>query len=177
MRCDSQKSRPSAEHAARPLLVLKHVILSALVAPPRGMLEQMRAGWSVDDRANFEKQSEAHRDAIWQPLCDAGLWSDLSPSEKEHARATAATMTAQQQVSALWRAESAQVLIWALGMLPEPPPYDTTANPEILKQIPSADLPSFVASAELREPGAIDRARSTAESLALAEPHAAPDRK
>jgi hypothetical protein len=59
--------------------------------------------------------------------------------------------------------ESAQVLLWALGMVPHLPPYDTQANHDLLKQIPAGDIPGFISSARLRKDSEIDRARDDAE--------------
>jgi hypothetical protein len=54
--------------------------------------------------------------------------------------------------------------MWALGMLPALPPYDTMADPGLLKQIPLRDVAAFVQGAHLREQAAIDGARDAAES-------------
>jgi hypothetical protein len=72
-------------------------------------------------------------------------------------------MTPQQQVNASWRVESAQVLMWALGLVRDLPSYDTQASHDLLKQIPSNDIPRFVSSARLRKEAEIDRARADAE--------------
>ena len=156
-------SRPTSEDAARRLVILKHIVASALVAPPRDMLRQMTAQWGEDERTKFQQQAEAQRDQFWQGLRDAGLWQLLSPRERVHAQSTMAMMTEQQQDDASWRMEAAQTLMWALGMLPELPPYDTMASHDLLKQIPSRDVATFVQSARLREQAELDRARDTAE--------------
>lgn len=158
-----RNSRPTAADAARRLVILKHIVASALVAPPRDMLQQMTAKWDADQRDKFKRQAESEREQFWRGLRDAGLWQHLSPREQEHAQSTMATMTAQQQVDASWRMEAAQTLMWALGMLPELPPYDTMAGHDLLKQIPSRDVTAFIQSARLREQTEIDRARDTAE--------------
>ena len=158
-----RNSRPTAEDAARRLVILKHVVASALVAPPRDMLQQMTAQWGADDHEKFRQQAEAQRDQLWGGLREARLWDHLSPREQEHAKSTMVTMTGQQQVDASWRMEAAQTLMWALGMVPELPAYDTMASHDLLKQIPSRDMLPFVQSARLREKAELDGARDTAE--------------
>ena len=158
-----RNSRPSAEDAARRLVILKHVVLSALVAPPREMLSAMSSKWSADENEKFQQHAKAQRDQFWQGLRDAGLRRYLSPREQAHAQSTMVTMTERQQIDATWRVEAAQALMWALGMLAELPPYDTRAKHDLLKQIPSDDLASFIKSARLREQSELDRARDTAE--------------
>ena len=156
-------SRPTAADAARRLIILKQMVLSALVAPPREMLRQMSSKWSAHESEQFHQQAEAQRDQFWQGLRDAGLWHYLSPREQAHAQSTMATMTQQQQFDATWRIEAAQTLMWALAMLPELPSYDTRASHDLLKQMPSRDLAPFIQVARLRDQSELDRARDTAE--------------
>lgn len=119
--------------------------------------------WSADDRERFTADSEAKREEFWQPLRQAGLWQSVSRGEQEFADTTIVTMTPQQQLDASWRVESAQILMWALELIPRLPPYDTQASHDLLKQIPSNDIPRFVSSARLRTESEIDRARADAE--------------
>lgn len=158
-----RKSRPTAEDAGRRLVILKHIVASALIAPPRDMLQEMTAKWDTEERSNFERQAEVQREQFWKGLRDAGLWQHLSPNERAHAESTAATMTERQQVDASWRMEAAQTLMWALGMLPDLPPYDTMASRDLLKQIPSRDVVAFIRSARLRDQAEFDAARDAAE--------------
>jgi hypothetical protein len=158
-----RSSRPSAEDATKRLLVLKHIVVSALSAPPREMLREISVKWSADEQREFEQRAEKGRDQLWQGLRDLGLWSSLSPKEKALAESTMATMTQQQQVDSSWRVEAAQALMWALRMLPEMPPYDRQAPPELLKQVPSQDVKALLKSARLRDQAEIDRARDNAE--------------
>lgn len=157
-------SRPTSEDAARRLVVLKHVVASAQVAPPRDMLQQMTSRWGADERAKFQEQARLQRDQSWRALRDAGLWRHLSPSEQEHAQSTIATMTEQQQAGASWRMEAAQTLMWDLCLVPELPSYDTLASHDLIKQIPSGDMIDFIKSSRLRDQSEIDRARDIAES-------------
>ena len=156
-------THPTAEDAARRLIILKHIVVSALIAPPRDMLRQMMSKWGSDERTQFQQEAETKRDQMWQGLRDAVWWPHLSPQEQAHAQTTMATMTEQQQADASWRMEAAQALMWALGLLPALPPYDTMASHDLLKQIPSRNDTVFFQSAHLRERAEIDQARDTAE--------------
>jgi len=127
------------------------------------MLVTLFQQWSADDRIRFEADSETRRNEFWQPLRETALWKCIAPSERELAQTTIVTMSPQQQVNATWRMEAAQVLMWALGLVPELPPYDTQADHDLLKQLPTGDIPRFVSSARLRSEPEIDRARDDAE--------------
>lgn len=158
-----RNSRPGAEQAARRLVILKHVVASALIVPPRDMLQELKAEWNADERGKFERDAAERRDELWSRLRHAGLWQHLSPKELEHTRSSAASMTERQQVDASWRLEAAQTLMWALRILPELPPFDTKADPGLLRAVPPGDLAEFVRSARLLDSETIDDARETAE--------------
>ena len=163
MSSKKHKSPPTSAEAARRLLILKHVVVSAFAAPPRDVLRQATAQWSETEQQRFRQRAVIERDQFCQRLREAGLWQHLSPLEQAYARSTLLTATEQQQLDATWRLEAAQTLIWALGMLGQMPPYDTSADPDLLKQIPSAHAAAFVESARLREQAEIERERDVAE--------------
>jgi hypothetical protein len=142
---------------------LKYVVVYALTAPPRDMLRALLQQWSAEDREKFTTDAEVRREEFWQPVRLTGLWEYMSPSEVDLAEATIVTMSPQQQVDACWRVEAAQVLMWSLGLIPQLPPYDTQANHDLLKQIPTADIARFVSSAKLRTESEIDQERANAE--------------
>jgi hypothetical protein len=156
-------SGPTAEDAARRLIVLKYVVGHSIVVPPRDLLAQLLQQWSEEDRRRFIDEAETMRDQFWDALRGADLWSSLSPAELDYARATAITMTDQQRLNASWRMEAVQTLMWALGLIGKLPPWDTEANHELLKTIPSGDISSFISAATLRDRSEIDRAREAAE--------------
>ncbi|HEX5104527.1 MAG TPA: DUF4272 domain-containing protein, partial [Pirellulaceae bacterium] len=144
----SRLSRPSAAQVAERLVVLKFIVAHAMIAPPRDMLNEWMRSWPPHEYAGFEREATARNKAFWQKALDAGLWEELSPEELELASATIVTMTQQQQVNASWRIEAAQVLMWALELIPELPPYDTQASHDLLREIPK--MPDFAAQARLR---------------------------
>lgn len=163
MATQSSLHRPSSEDVARRLLILKYVAAYALTAPPLDVLRKSFKNWSEEDQRKFVSDGEVRRDEFWGKLRHLGLWEYLSPTERGLAATTILTMSPQQRVNATWRVEAVQVLMWAVGMIPELPPYDTKASHELLKQIPSQDVPKFLASTRLRKTAEIDDARSDAE--------------
>lgn len=154
---------PSARDAAVRYIVLNRIAVSALIAPPREMLESMMAPWSEEDRQQFVVDCEEQRDTFWQSLKNFELWEYLTPRELEFTQATMHTMSERQQVDAIWRVEAAQVLLWAVGAIDEIPPYDSPADHEVLKQHPNCSVPEFIERATLRPREEIGRARDIAE--------------
>lgn len=152
-------SRPSAENVARRLLVLKYVVAYTFLVPP----EKNRQHWSAAEQEKFADQARIRRDQFWQGLHTAGLGNELTAEEREYAASTPATMTPSQQINASWRMEAAQVLLWALGLLPALPPWGELADPAGLQAIPAEDPGTFIREAALRPAPEIDRAREMAE--------------
>jgi len=159
----SSRSRPSAERAARRLIVLGYVVAYALSAPPRDELDALILQWSEEERRKLAREGESRRDRFWLGLRGLGLWSELTPGERELARTTIVTMTDRQQADASWRIEALQALMWALGMLSQLPPYDTMADHELLERVPVRPPADFWRGAQLRPQSEIERARDAAE--------------
>lgn len=163
MTTENPHCRPSAEDVGRRVLILKYVVVYALTAPPRDMLPTLFQHWSSEDRDKFVTEAEENREKFWQSLRRTDLWEHVSLRERDLAATTIVTMSLEHQVNASWRVEAAQVLMWSLGLIPHLPPYDTQADHDLLKQIPSDDIPHFVSSGQLRKVSEIDRARADAE--------------
>lgn len=152
--------RPAAQDAARRLVILHHVILAPVVLMTRASrlgLENAAEG----ERAQIAAFLESQRDLFWSKLRERGLWEFLAPSELELAKENGATMSDQQIVNASWRAESANVLAWALGLRDEIGPYDRQTEPWRMNL--DTDVAAFIASAKLRNPEEVEKARDLAE--------------
>jgi hypothetical protein len=157
----SKQRRPDASLVAKRLAILKFVVAHAMVAPPRSMLKQWMESWPTHEVAEFKVDAMFKNEEFWQRVRDVGLWDLLSPDELALANSDLVTMTLQQQVNASWRLEAAQVLMWALELIPGLPPYDTQASNDLLRNIPK--LPELLGEAKLRDESTIDKARDLAE--------------
>ena len=158
-----QNSRPTAEEAARRLIILRYLVVRALSAPPREMVDGWFEHWSADDVQDFTQYAEKENEKFWRALHDMGLWDFVSPDEQHFGSKTIVTVEPQEQFDASWRIESAQILLWALGLIQELPPYDEMADHDLLEIIPSENVGGFIHSARLRSRAEIDRARDIAE--------------
>lgn len=72
-------------------------------------------------------------------------------------------MSDRDQISASWRIEAVQILLWALNFVEEVPAYDTQADHALLKTHLRTEVPEILRTATLRPTAEIDRARSIAE--------------
>ncbi len=153
--------RPGPAQVATRGVILKHVAVYSQLAPPRPMLQAMMAHWSEGDRRQFAVDAESRRDEFWARL--GNLREELSPWEREYSRTTMLTMSARQQIDASWRTEAFQILLWALGLVDNVPPYDVEVEHDLLKAFPPDRSEIFVAQARLRPEEILDAARDVAE--------------
>lgn len=153
--------RPSAADAASRAAILVRVAVHALMQPPRAALAQLVAGKSDAELAEATTMADAKREEFWSAL--GPLRDLLSPWELEFSKASFVTMTADQQLTAMWRAEAFQALAWALGTIDALPPYGEQAGQDILRGFAPDGLRTYIERAALRPPAEIDRARTIAE--------------
>lgn len=156
-------TRPSAQDAAKRLMALRYVVGYALATPPPHLLKPAFESWDESDRLEFAIDAERIRDEFWGPVRASPLWDAMSPREKKFAETTVVTMSAQQHIDFTWRLEAMLVLMWAMELLPELPPYDEPATPELLELLPAVPFEVLVRDARLRPEQQIDHARSLAE--------------
>lgn len=95
----------------------------------------------------------------------SGVNSLLSPDEKKLFEAEPGTWTQQQMFDASWRMESLGVLLWAMGISDEIPPYDVQfSDEEKLEAVPFLDsIGAFVEGSKIRNKKEIQKARNVAE--------------
>jgi hypothetical protein len=149
--------KPHAGSVATRAIISKFVVAAAFTAPP----PSLRDGWTRDERDKFIATAETWRLNIMNTLGD--LRGALTPWEEEYFAASAATMSLQQQIDGLWRIESLQVLLWALNIISDLPPYDAQASSELLNLYPDASAEASIKSAWLRPAAAIENQRDIAE--------------
>lgn len=153
---------PGLEQAKARAFVLRHVAVYALANPPPAVSAEVFARWSEEERIAALRQTEIDRESFWALL--GPLRSQLSPREQEFAGTNMTTMTQAQRVAAAWRTEALQTLLWALGIVPEIPPYDTAAGDTPIKGYSAAVLDSALTTAQLRPLAEIATARGIAET-------------
>lgn len=121
------------------------------------------ASWSREEKADFQKKMIEHRDSVWASFKEVGLWPFLSSEERKLAEVTGATVTMRQLIDVSWRMESADVLLWALGLVPSLGSYSEQASLDHLKLVSGISVSKFVESASLRTREEIEKARDLAE--------------
>jgi hypothetical protein len=153
------KKRPTAEEAARRLLILKHLVVYAHASVYGKRLHQCP---DLPEAARADLHS-IMGGMFSETLKKQNLWEHVSPIEREFFECSVANLKEQQVVNASWRSEAVRTLMWALGMIHEFPSYDASAHGEITAQVKVDDPLSFISSARLRDDKEIDRARDIAQ--------------
>jgi hypothetical protein len=157
------ESRPNITEAVGRLLALRCVVTHALTAPPRDLIAGWLGRWTEAERERYAHQSESQSKAFWNTVNSSPIFTYLSPWERQFATTTMLTMSSQDQIDALWRVEAAQVLMWALRLIPELPAADTQAEPDLLKLEILSRGTNLLSSTQLRSEAEIDHARDVAE--------------
>lgn len=138
---------PPAERVAQ-----RAVALLALAV--RGLLEQ-------DAGTASEAEAEKVRSELVERVGAVGARAECEPEEVAFLSAPIGSVGAQNTANAVWRAEGAQVLLWALGSR-DLPPHDQQEHPyEVARGAGLRDgkLPKVLASPKLRPAAEIDGLR------------------
>ncbi|MGO9599486.1 MAG: DUF4272 domain-containing protein, partial [Isosphaeraceae bacterium] len=126
--------------------------------PPPDLTPTILDGWSDDDRDRFIQKFDQVSRSMRDSLESSGLWADTSPQERAFFETRLLDRTMQQFLSAAWSMEALACCLWAIGLLPEIPPYD--AQSSVLDRVPKGDVSEL---GESRSAAEIERARSVAE--------------
>jgi len=156
-------AKPSAQDVAKRLLILKYVVVQALALPPQDLIQNLFSRWSKDEQRVFTKEFAERTNQVVSSLKSNGLWKLMTKEEQEFIQSVPPKIKYQQHLNALWRLESAVVLMWALGLINDFPAFDSQSDAEILKQIPYEDIRKFLNGSKLLFDGEIERKRSLAE--------------
>jgi len=156
-------AKPTAQEAARRLIVLNGMVAYACAMPPPQVWNNLLPKWSKAEQDQFFEQFKKIPQSIAGFLKSAGVWNDLSPKEDKFLHAYPQDLRPQDQINVSWKMEAAAALMWVLGILPDFPLFDEQTNPELLKRIPKQDVSQFIETAELRTPEELELKRSLAE--------------
>jgi hypothetical protein len=159
----SLSSGPDAATVMRRTLILRHQLTKAIATPPAEFLSQLMKEWSAADGVAFLERSKAMNERQIVYLRTSGLWPLMTPQEQEFAAVTFQDTTPQQHADALWSAEAAGVLMWALGLIPSMPQFDTRFDESQLRPFPQEDVHALVKGAALRPKADVARARDVAQ--------------
>ena len=141
-------ARPNAREISARLLVLVRVVQWDASAPEEG----------ADVAALAHGAARAEAD-----LRERGLWELATESEQRFLTRSPLEADERMRVDASWSLEALAPLSWALGLVPELPPYEAVVEPEFLAGFPDASLDELTARAQPRSDAERDRARSLAE--------------
>lgn len=138
--------RPDATTVARRALVL-------LACSERGLLDQ-------DAGSPGEAEAEALRAETWAWMVEVGLDQAAEPAEVELLQTPIGKAHPQAIINGVWRAEGAQVLLWALGQRPLPR-YDAQEHPYAVARDAGlrADDPAALRTPTLRSPEVLESKR------------------
>ena len=154
---------PAAEEVNRRLLVLRGVVTHALAAPTREELANLSEHWTEEARDAAIEGSVKQRDDMVAHVQKQGLWEHHTDRERAFLSTSYLNMSDGQQTDFAWRLEAAQVLMWALGFVPELPPLDELAKPANLKLVRPPEPGQPHPAPQLRSPDELQTACALAD--------------
>ncbi|MGE0712845.1 MAG: DUF4272 domain-containing protein [Planctomycetota bacterium] len=141
---DLLRAGPALPDAAR--VAARALVLLGLSF--RGLLEQ-----NAGKEGAAEVEALRQRLAAWlQTTAEGALWAEAEPEEQELLSAALGAPEPQAIVDAVWQAEGAQLLLWALGARPLPP-HDEQEHPyRVARELGflEPEAPALLAAPELR---------------------------
>ena len=153
--------RPTLIEVYNRLLILKHVVVYALSNPPENILLEVSAQWTKQDKDDYDKSSKERSHKQRALLKQVGMWQHITSQERNFLESFGFGIKQKQIVDASWKAESAVVLMWALGWVENFPKMDEEVDPDILK---SFDGTKKVDALQLRPFEEIEKKRELMES-------------
>lgn len=128
--------------------------------PPPEMTGEFMANWSQEDREQLVRKHDEASEKVRHYLQNNKLWQLATHEEWAFFNARLLDRTPQQYADAAWGLESVCCCLWALGLIPEVPPYDKPTAPEVTKKLSKEVSAESVA---LRAEETLGEARETAQ--------------
>ncbi len=144
-------------------IILKYIFVTGLAAHAVDNLRNSGGQWTADEEIRFEAETTERSKQNVDRLKAAGLWHDAEEAERVFLQTRIDQISAQQRIDAGWLAESIACLLWALGFIPELPPYDQETGHELVNALPATSVKDLIKQAHLRPQREIEKQRDIAE--------------
>jgi hypothetical protein len=154
---------PDAAAAMSRALILKYQIVTGMATPPPDVLSGLMRSWALSERQRFLDEYRQRQAQNEKTLREGGLWAEMTSNEQKFIRALPSEVSQQMLVDVSWLMESAECLLWSLGLIDDLPPYDIQADSNHLKRVPSSSVQELRENAKLRPSDVISEARDAAE--------------
>ena len=130
---------PTEKEVLRRLACLTIVVRHALRLPAPDVTVSLLEQLPEPGRDEMRQQLGARRDAFVAGLRGAGLWEAMTPTERALLETLPFDVEHQAVVNACWHMEAAAVLMWAVGLRAEFPPFDRMSDPAWLEEAATPD--------------------------------------
>jgi hypothetical protein len=156
-------TKPTPVEVAERLIILKYQTVHSMAIPPHHILQEARSNWSGSERKKYTKALKEKSDELVASMKHLQLWKHMTKEEREFISASAFKVKPQHHLNAMWRLESVVVLMWAMEMIEDFPPFDSQSEGDLLQMIPYENVPEFIVGTKLRAEEVIEEMRSLAE--------------
>lgn len=127
------EARPTPARVHRRAEVARAVVARALASPDGSLLSRWMDNWRPNERAEFLEAWRESGECGVRELKRQGLWPEATPVERHWLNAAPEEISEAERQCALWRAEAAGVLLWALGCVDDLPSWTEPFSFEALE--------------------------------------------
>ncbi len=158
-----KRSPPDAAAVMARVITLKYIFVKGLSTPPLEYLAECKQRWSKEEWNKFLDDMRAQNLGLVERLRQSGLWNGMDQKEQSFIEAGPDEITPRARIDASWHMEAIVCLLWALGYVSEPLPYDQEADHELAKKLPAESVKALIKNAALRPREFIEKQRDVAE--------------
>jgi hypothetical protein len=160
---ERKSTPPDAEEVTARLFILRAILMKATRTPPPDLIGEYREGLAPHEWKRFLRERREEDLEQIEQLKRDGLWSQMTKVERNFMKAKPLDIKPQELIDASWIAESATCLLWALGYVPEMPPYDEELKSDAMNRLPGEAIGIPLKKATLRSSEEIEKQRDIAE--------------
>lgn len=153
---------PDGATAMTRAIVLKHLFVKAVAAPPLALAKQ-KFNWSDEEAIKFVENQRDQNAHLVEQLRQAGPWNEMEADERSFIEADSGDFVGQVWIDKLWVIESIMCLLWSLRYLSDLLPYDRQADRQLLNKFPQGPVGALVQNAVLRSRELLEAQRDAAE--------------
>lgn len=155
------RTLPSSREVMARLIILKYLYAKGLAL--QRVIAEGNGGLSSAAWKQFFEEERKKNTELMEQLHRSGLWKLMENNEHEFMGATSSDVTRQALINVSWSIESIACFLWALGYIPELPPYDQQTESGISNRLPTEPAQPLMKHAALRPYEMIQEQRAVAE--------------
>lgn len=158
-----KSASPEAGAVMGRLIIFTSILMKAMRNPLPEKMTEVKDKVTAQEWEQLLGKLRKEDAEQFQLLKRNGLWKGMTKKERSFLMADPLKVMAQEFIDVQWLTDSVGCLLWALGYIPELPPYDTEIDTEPLIKLPEESIENLIKKATLRPREEIEKQRDIAE--------------